>query len=312
MADRMAPLLKDGSATFEQGLDLARRREFDRAADRFNSASAKLSKEGNLGAANLARAYASLMLLGTRRNDPGALLALSALLRSTLGSTELRPGPRAISAEELAVQLDLGARDLSLVGAAMSGAGQPQVLAQELQTVANEYQRLGSQALFLPELFEQRTVMADSRSPYLMALSYETLGHAVQGSDPLGAAEHFQIARQYWVQAGDEARAHQSALRVGDLSIRARCWFCGREGSGHGIQFTSLPIDIEVTGLKGLEGSPLPSLDASGRNVYACKGCASSLRLLADRMAIARALEVEQRLMAQIQALEHRLRARGA
>jgi hypothetical protein len=308
----MAPLFKDGAATQEQALDLARRREFDRAREKFLDASTKFSKEGSILYVNLARAYAELFSLGIRNGDPTSLMALSTFLRSTLGNTELRPGPRGISAADLATQLELTARDTSIMQAVQAGAGEPRAVAQELQGLASAYQQLGNQVLYLPELFAQRAVSADSRVPPLMALSYETLGASIQSADPLAAAEHFQTAQQYWAQAGDESRAQTAATHVGSLQLQAKCWYCGREGSGHGIQFVSLPIDQDVTGLKATETSPLPSLDRSGRNVYVCKGCYSAARGLADRLALQRAAEAEARLLAEIRALEQRLDARVA
>jgi hypothetical protein len=138
------------------------------------------------------------------------------------------------------------------------------------------------------------------------------LGGSLQATNPLAAAEHFQTAQQYWIQAGNESRAQSVGAQVGQLALQAKCWFCGREGTGHGIQFVSLPIDQDVSGLKGTEGSPLPSLDASSRNVYVCKGCYSAAWGLADRIASQRASEVEARLLAEIRAMEQRLQSRIA
>ena len=306
----MAPIFKDGSATLEQGLDLARRRDFDRARAKFQDASKKLSKEGSILYVNLANAYAELFSIGVRNENPEALMALSAFLRSTLGTTELRPGPRGIAASDLANQLELTARDKSLTAALQAPSSDPTALAQALQSLAGAYGQLGPQVLFLPELFSQQAIPANSRFPVLMALSFETLGGAVQATNPLAAAEHFQTAQQYWTQAGNEARAASTGAQVSQLALQARCWICGREGTGHGVQFVSLPIDQDVAGLKGTEGSPLPSVDVSGRNVYVCKGCYSAIWGLADRIAFQRAGEVEARLLAEIRALEQRMQSR--
>lgn len=300
----MAPLLKDGSATLEQALDLARRRDFGRARQKFIDASEKFRKEGDILLVNVAKAYADLLSPEVLGGNPGALFALAGFLRATLGTTELRPGPRGIAASDLATQLELTARDTNLMSALQSGPGAGAPLSQALQQLANDYVRLGGEVLFLPELSFQRSTTASARVPVLMALSFETLGQATEASDPLSAADHFQAAQQYWNQAGDEARAQAAGVRVGHLSIQAKCWICGREGRGHGVQFVSLPIDQDVMGLKGTDTSPLPSIDASSRNVYVCKGCLSALRGLADRIAIQRASEAEMRLLSRIQAIE--------
>jgi hypothetical protein len=306
------PIFKGGSATMEQGLDFARRREFDRACEAFAEASRKLAKEGNVQDASIAKGYADLFSPAVRKGDPAALHNLAAFLRSAVGTAPLHPGPRSISASELATQLELDARYTRLVTAARQGTGNPDELAQGLQALAGEFGQLGHQVLLLPELFAQQTVLSDSRVPMLMALSFETLGAAKEGTDPLAAAEHYQTAQQYWAQAGNAAAADVAASRVGRLALQARCWVCGREGVGHGIQFVSLPITQDITGLKGLDTSPLPSVDPSGRNVFLCKGCFAALGGLADRIATQRAGEAEMRLMARINMLESRLNMGGA
>src|SRR5208282_6371208 len=178
----MPPIFKDGSATLDQGLDLARRREFDRAREKFLDASRKFSKEGSILYVSLANAYADLFSIGVRNSNPNSLLSLSALLRSGLGSTELRPGPRGISAADLAAQLEVTAHDANVMSAVQAGAGSGEALASALQQVANEYSQLGNQPLYLPELFNRQTIPANSRFPVLMALSFETLGMSLQDS----------------------------------------------------------------------------------------------------------------------------------
>ncbi len=305
----MAPIFKGGSATMEKAQDLVRRREFAPASAMFAEASRKLAKEGAVHEANCAKAYADLLSPSVMGGDPAAMLGLGAFLRSALGDASLRPGPRAIAAADLATQLELDARFRSLTAQAQARSGDPAALAQGLQALAGEFGRLGHEVLFLPELFHQQAILAESRVPALMALSFETLGLSKESTDPLAAAEHYQTAQQYWAQAGNASGAEASATRVARLALQAKCWFCGREGTGHGIQFVSLPIDQDVTGLKGIDSSPLPSLDRSGRNVFVCKGCFSAVGGLADRIATQRAGETEARLVARIHAIEARLNA---
>lgn len=308
----MAPLFKSGSDVMDQALDLARRRDYARARQKFEEAAEKLAKEGSILNVDLARAYGELMRYPSQGGDPAYLSRLAQYLRASLGTTELRPGPRGIRASDLAAQLELAAGESQALAQVQGGGGDRAALAQSLQNLANGYRALGSQVLFLPELFHQQAIPADSRFPALMAISFETLGGSLQATDPMAAAEHFQTAQQYWAQAGDQARSEASARQVESLAFRARCWFCGREGVGHGIQFVSLPIDQDVTGLKGIDSSPLPAVDGSGRRVFACKGCSSALRLMADAIAAQRAYEVELRLNARIQALEQQLQSNRA
>jgi hypothetical protein len=303
----MPPIFKDGTGTLEQALDLARRGDYVRAREKFLDAARKYSKEGSLLYPHLAAAYAELLSPGVMNGDPSALMALALSLRSNLGTTELKLGPRGISAADLATQLELTTRDANLMAAVQSGSGDPQSLAQALQGLAGAYGQLGNQVLYLPELFQRRAITAESRVPVLMALSFETLGTSVEKTDPLAAAEHFQTAQQYWLQANDDSRAQVTATRAGHLSIQAKCWFCSREGIGQGIQFVSLPVLEGVAGLKDTGSSPLPSIDTSGLRVYVCKGCYSAVHGLADKIAVQRAGEVEARLLAEIRAMEQRL-----
>jgi len=304
----MVLLFKDGSGTFEQGLDLVRRREFDRAVTKFLDAAAKYRKEGSIPLHNLSMAYTQLLSLGVRLGHPEAYRATADLLRSTLGDREIHLGARSISASELANQMELTSRDLTLMIEVQRGSTNPELLSQNLQSLANSYRAMGNQVLYLPELFQQQAISTEPRVAVLMAYSFETLGNALESRDPLAAAENFQTAQQYWIQAGDEARSQAAATRVGHLSFQARCWFCGREGTGHGVQFVSLPISENVAGLKEtVTSSPLPSIDATGRTIYACKGCFSAAQGLADRVALQRVSEAEARLNARIQALEHRI-----
>jgi hypothetical protein len=252
---------------------------------------------------------ADLLSFGVRNGQPAALTATSSFLRSNFGAGEIRLGPRAISASDLATQMELTAREANLMIAIQFSSESPEAIASGLQALANDYRSLGNQVLYLPELFSQQAISTEPRVPVLMALSYETLGKGLEGRDPLSAAEHFQTAQQFWAQAGDDARAHAAATRVGNLAFQAKCWFCGREGTGHGIQFVSLPISESVAGLKESAQSPLPSVDGSGRMVFACKGCFSAAQGLADRIAIQRVSEAEARLQAQIQVLERRIQA---
>lgn len=311
-AHRGAPvpsLFKSGPELFEQALDLSRRREFSRAKEKFHDASKKLASEGNVAAANLASAYAYLMGVALVPTDARGLAQLATFLRTYLGETELRPGPRGILASDLASQLDIEATELTLEAALRAGGGDPRGLSQMMQALANQYRSLAGAVLFVPEFTRQTAIDGGTRAPIWMALSFEVLGGAVQAADPLAAAEHFQTAHHYWVQAGQLSRAQGAMDTVNRLALRAKCWYCGREGTGHGIQFVMMPTDQDVRGLKGGDGSPLPSNDPPGRNLFVCKGCNSAMRLAADQLAFQRAREVEARLLPRILALEAALRA---
>ncbi len=305
----MAPLFKSGRDLLDQGLDLSRRRDFARAREKFVDAAARLAKESGTVDVDLARAYADLMGCGSPNLDPVAERMLATFVRERLGGLELRPGLRPISGADLATQLELDARDRELTSLRDPTAADPVAYARALQELAGGYSRIADQVLFLPEMFHQRTIGAGGRVPVLMATSFEALGVAAQTTDPIGAAEQFQTAQQYWAQAGESARADAAGRLIEKLSLRAQCWFCGRSGAGHGVQFVSLPIDRDVSGLEGRTDSPLPSVDPAGRHLYVCKGCHAAIRLFAERIADQRTAALAEQLRAEMRALERRLRS---
>ena len=302
----MPLLFKDAPDLMRQGLDYSRRGQFDRASESFDQASAKYSKQGQIQDAGIATAYSRFMRLGSGHIDPQALRELGNLLRS-FGFVDFSPGARSIRASSLAYQLELDASERETEYAFQRGAISGEDRSQRLKALAEAYRSLGEEVLYCPEFFEHRAIPASRQVPILSARSEEALGEWLQSKDPLTAAEHFSAAQQWWTQAGDGERAAGAADRVGRLAFRAKCWFCGREGSGHGIQFVSMPIDYDVSGFKADGASPLPSVDGSGRYVFACKGCHSAIRLEADAMAARRVDEMERRLMARIQDLEARI-----
>ncbi len=301
------PLFRSGDEQFRRALDLVHRGEFEKAGPRFAEASERLRKEGLIGEANLAAVYARLVELRPGAVSPPRVRELAQTLRQ-MGPLVVSSGAREIPGAQLAAELELTAASLEYEAAARSGRSSPDARAQSLQYLTAGFRQLGDVVLFLPEFFGQGSTPAASRVPYYAALSEEALGESQQSHDPLGAAEHFQAAQSWWQQVGDTPRAAACAARVGHLALRAKCWFCGREGSGHGIQFVSLPVGPEATSLVSPNASPLPSIDGTGRSLFACKACCTSISALADRVAQQRVAELDQKIQQQLRQLAAGLR----
>jgi hypothetical protein len=302
----MAPLIKDGSGLQEQALSLVARGDFNGAQEKFLAASRKFAKEGRVRDASKAQAYAQLMVARPGMASPQMLSGLSSYL-SSLGDEPMLLGARPTTARTLAAQLGLEAREAQLDGRAGSIPIPPQQRYDAQRELALSYQQLGDEVLILPELFTRVPQTGSAKGHVLSALAEEGLAGALVGSDPLNAAEHFQSASQWWRLAGDEGRAAEAARKTGSLSVRASCWICGRQGSGHGVQFVSIPIAPESAALRESESSPLPSRDPTGRSAYVCKGCTSMISDVADQIASARDQALEARVMAQIAALRSQM-----
>lgn len=298
----MAPLFKDGAQLMRQGRDLALRGDFASAAARFTSASERFRKKGEAQDASIAAAYARLLAARPGTVPTASLRQLAQLLRS-LGPVTLQPGPRGIAAEDLARELELTALERELQASTGPPGADGGSRAIAYQQLATAYREFGDRVLYLPELFEQRAVSAPSRVPIFSALAEETMGEQLRMQDPLQAAEHFQAAHHWWRQASDAARADSAAAQVSSLSLRVKCWFCGREGIGHGVQFVSMGIDFDPANLRKDDGSAIPSVAPDGSHIYACKGCGSAVRILADRIATEHVAAAEARLTARIESL---------
>ena len=303
----MPSLFKSGSDLMSQGQDYVRRGQLDKATLAFEAAAAKCSKSGDRVNAHTAHTYSLFLRLGPGPSPPAALRQAATALR-TLESSHFTPGGRTVSAASLANQLELEATDIEVESGFARGTVRPEDRAQTLRFLSEEYRKIGEEVVYRREFFGQGVVQASRLVPCFAARAEESLAMGLMASNPMAAAEHFQAAQQWWIQSGDPGRAQAAAQRVEQLAFRARCWYCGREGSGYGVQFVSMPVDAEISGLK-LDGpAPLPSMDGSGRFLFVCKGCNSAMRLLSDSIAREHAEEVERHLLSRIEMIELRIR----
>ena len=288
------PLFKTPDDLLQEGNDRLLRGDFPGAQRSFQSASDGFSKKGMGPAAQYARALSVVM--GLSSPNPSAAdyqAVVEALL--PLGELPIKLGPRTIAASQLRHEADLLREERSVLASAPSTPEAHQAAGARLQALSLAYREMGNQVLHLPELFQRGTVAASSKAPVLAALAEEELGEASVAQDPKRAAEHNQNARNWWLQVGEAARAQAATERVQRYGRAVKCWFCGREVAGEGINFRSLPSD--VTGFPASqEAGALAECDPQGGVVYACRPCGSAVERLADEKAQARAKEIEVRV----------------
>jgi hypothetical protein len=295
------------SADEEMGLgnDRVLRGEFPQAVDRYQEAAKKYAKMGNLSAATVANAYLALARLGvTGRSAAGLQAAANAV--APLGGMALKLGPREWPASSLAREAQLLAEEETLQGQTPQDPTAHAALAQRFQALSLAYRQMGNVVLVIPETFWHTTESASLKAPYMAALSEEEMGESLVSTDPKRAAEHNQNARNWWMQAGKPDRAEGAEQRGARYGRAVRCWFCGREVTGEGVQFVSLSSEMGAWNSAD-RGSALPSVNLPANSVYVCKGCQSTVDKVADERATQRANEVRVELQAQIDELKRRM-----
>ena len=163
--------------------------------------------------------------------------------------------------------------------------------------------------LVLPELFWKQTAPGEARALPLLAMAEESLGQSLVQEDPKAAAEHFQTARLWWMQAGRADMAQSASTYVQSYGLAVKCWFCGREVSGEGVHFLSIPSELTDMLKKSASGTALPSFNKANGTVYACKGCHGAISALSDSIATQRTQELEVKINKQLEEIRRQLRA---
>ncbi len=303
------PLLKTASDLLAQGQDLVARGDFGGATQRYAEAAKRFTRDGELRWAAVAQAYAAVMGISARVQDPNAYRTAVQFLQP-LGDIPLKIGLHEVPASALARESDLVARELELRTLAPTNPQGFDQKAHALQALSADYRvSFTGQVLVLPELFHQGSTTGEQRATVTAALSEEAMGESLVNTDPKSAAEHYQNARLWWSQAGDSVSADAALARVTSYSRGARCWFCGREVSGEGIHFVAMPSELTDLVMQRAGDSPIPSFDASRGVVYACRGCEGAIYRMADSLATQRTKELEARVQTQIEQLKQQISA---
>jgi hypothetical protein len=103
--------------------------------------------------------------------------------------------------------------------------------------------------------------------------------------------------------------AQTASSYVQSYGLAVKCWFCGREVSGEGVHFLSVPSELTDMLKKTASGTALPAFNEANGMVYVCKGCHGAVTALADAIATQRTQELEVKINKQIEDLKRQMRA---
>jgi hypothetical protein len=296
------PLFKTPEDRVQAGQDKLLRGDYAGARDEFASAADGFGKKGRAFDAQVAQTYALLLgLQGPGATADGFKQLATALV--PLGTTPLKLGTRTVPAADVGREASLLSEELGVLASRPSTPEAHADAGRRLQALALSYRQLGNQVLIIPELFRLGSLTAQHRALLVSALAEEEMGEAEVTRNPKRAAEHNQNARNWWLQAGEGAKADLAAQRVSRYGRAVKCWFCGREAAGDGINFQTLASDVRGFGVGG-DPSALPDSNEGQGVVYACRPCSSALDRLADAKAQARTKELEDRINRMLQQMK--------
>jgi hypothetical protein len=289
-------LIKSAGELVALGHDLVQRGNFVGANEKYSDAARKFAKQGDAMGANIASSHAAVVAIGQQTANPMAYRIASQSLLN-IGGFMMKIGLREIPANQLATELDLLATELEVLSLSPTNPQQFKDKAQALQTTAMQFRaKMTGQVLVIPELFNKTVMTGEAKAPALMALAEEALGESLILDDPKAAAEHYQSARLWWMQAGRQDFADAASIRVRAYGRAAKCWFCGREVSGEGIHFVTMACELTDVVKRTGEGSALPTFDPVSNAIFACRGCYSAVFKLADDLAVKRTQELEVKI----------------
>lgn len=270
------------------------------ASQNYKSASMKFSKQGNMPLSRLADGYAAIVAIAQGPSNSSLYHPAIQSVRS-LGDVTLKLGLREVSAPVLANEIQLLASEIDALNSRAMTSAEHAEKAHRLNELAARFRMETADAvLVLPELFLKQSVLGESKAASLSAYAEEEMGESLVLDNPKAAAEHYQTARLLWMQAGRQDLADGAASRVRSYGRAARCWFCGREISGEGVHFLSMPSDLTDLLKKATKGGALPAFDPSQSMIYACKGCHSAIYKLSDALAVERMRQLETRINVQL------------
>lgn len=293
-------LFKSPEQILQLGNDAVLRGSFAEALQNYKSASMKFSKQGNVTLSRLADGYAAIVAIAQSPSNTSLYHPAVQSVRS-LGDITLKLGLREISAPALANEIQLLASEIDILNTRAATSAEHADKANKLRELATRFRtETADTVLVLPELFLKQSVLGESKAASLSAYAEEELGESLVFDNPKAAAEHYQTARLLWMQAGRQELADGAASRVRSYGRAARCWFCGREISGEGVHFLSMPSDLTDLLRKTAKDSALPAFDPSQSRIYACKGCHSAIYKMADALAMERMRELETRINMQL------------
>ncbi len=303
-------MFKSSARLFDDANDLFKQENFAKALDRYSDAAAKFQKEGDQQNARIAYAYAAFVSLAGAGTNPQAYVSAASSLQQ-LGNVNLKLGVREYPAPVLATQVSLVSAELSALLMSSGSVNEQIYRAQKLKEVGLAYQtQVGNAVIVVKELFQKEATTGVVQAFKMFAMSEEMQGEAAVFSDPKAAGEHYQQASLYWSQAHFSDLSNAALTRSKEYQRSAKCWFCGREVTGQGLSFFLLPSELTLALTKGESASVLPTFDPGTNQVFACRGCNSTINTLADGWAQKRAGEVYLKLEAEIEQLRKQINSR--
>lgn len=289
------------------GHDAVVRGDFNTAYTRFSEAAKKFQKQNNMYNYGLASCYMAIIAIALNPENPGVYYAAGQMLRST-GGIPLKLGLHEISSAEIADEVELLAGEKEILAMTPTNPSEHGAKAKRLQEIAMGYRsRTAGRVLVIPELFWKETIQGEARALPLLAKAEESLGQSLVNDNPKAAAEHFQTARLWWMQAGRADMAQTASSFVQSYGLAVKCWFCGREVSGEGVHFVSMPSTLTDLIKRTASESALPSFDQASGMIYACKGCYGAIFNLSDSLATQRTQELEVKINKQLEEIKRQI-----
>lgn len=274
----MAFPFKSGDELFDEGVDLVKRKEYNKARSNFEKCIQK-------GTANskLASVYVAIITMINDQNNPNAYTALAnALTSNSIPTFEF--GLTQVDSQKLAEECNLVSERIVL----MAKNGNAEVREQkgkDLIQLGQKYQvKIGKDTLKTNELISGDTATSGIKeSLSIQALGYETLASASVLTDPKKAAEYLQTAYNYRKQSGDDGSKDMELIQ--SYSRSAKCWICGRTTTGEGIHFVTMSSEITPFMRTNSQDDLLKSAPNDFESVYVCRPCYSAISRRSDAIA---------------------------
>lgn len=295
-------LFKNGDQLFDEGVDLVKRNDYQRAREKFSDT---LEKEGSENKKALARLYLALIDTGSNRENIGYYKSISALLaQHNYGTFEF--GLSKVPADELQVECELAVIELE----ATKFNGDYMEKGQKMLAAAQRYQAdIGDRPLHFEEMYKGNTNATGSREALILqAMAYETMGRGAVHDDPKQGAEYMQMAYNLRRMIGDSGEDDLKAMKA--YARSGKCWLCGRPISGEGIHFIAVPSPVEGAFRKADEGKMIKSCSEDSKSIYMCMPCYNAISNRADQISqkyydqsIQQMRAMEARLEAEIQSV---------
>lgn len=295
-------LFKKGNEIYGDGVDLVKRKEYEKAIRTFQKAIEKDADNDGL-----AQIMIAVLNISSNPDNHDAYVRAADVLMSK-GNLDFDFGLTTFNTTKLATECTITANAIS---ARMIDGSKNDVAIQKgnalIQTAQEAQIKIGNEPLQLYELYRNIAMTGLKFALTLMAEGNESLATGYLWTDPKKAAEYQQIAYNYRRQIGDSGDDNQK--KILSYSKSATCWICGRDATGEGMHFYAMSSDISPQ-LKKDDGNPLPSATDDFESIYVCRACYTAISRRSDAIAkhyheisMAEMNRMESRLQAEIAAL---------